>query len=97
MIAFAYDIAHSIRIPSGINELDGLLYYPKNAAGLVLFVRGSDGSRFSTRNQSAMLQMNCIKKLDIVPGATHLFEEHGALEDVSRLAKEWFIITWLIK
>ena len=30
------------------------------------------------------------KKLEIVPGATHLFEEPGALEIVSRLASDWF-------
>jgi hypothetical protein len=29
--------------------------------------------------------------LEVVPGATHLFEEPGALEDVARLAREWFL------
>ncbi len=42
-------------------------------------------------NQTAMQQMHCSKKLEIVPGATHLFEEAGALEEVAKLAKEWFI------
>jgi putative phosphoribosyl transferase len=31
-----------------------------------------------------------IKKLEIVPGATHLFEEPGTLEEVARLAEQWF-------
>ncbi|HSW93282.1 MAG TPA: alpha/beta family hydrolase [Gammaproteobacteria bacterium] len=42
-------------------------------------------------NRDAMNEMHCIKKLDIIPGATHLFEEPGTLDEVARLAKEWFI------
>jgi putative phosphoribosyl transferase len=34
--------------------------------------------------------MRCPKELVIIPGATHLFEEPGTLEEVARLAKEWF-------
>lgn len=41
-------------------------------------------------NQSAFEQLNCEKALKIVPGATHLFPEHDALEEVVRLAREWF-------
>jgi putative phosphoribosyl transferase len=215
MAPLTYDVEHSIAIPSGTIQLDGLLYVPKKSSGLVLFVHGSGSSRFSTRNQfvarclnkanlatllfdlltpeedlvdnltrefrfdiqllasrlvnvtkwckaqpelrplgtgyfgastgggaalvaaatlpeevhavvsrggrpdlaveslsqvlaptllivgelddvvielnkSAMSQMNCIKQLEIVPGATHLFEEPGALNEVARLAKAWF-------
>ena len=214
---FTYDTEHTITIPSGDIKLDGLLYVPKGATGLVLFVHGSGSSRFSTRNQhvahvlndaklatllfdlltpdedlvdshtrefrfdigllsarlidttrwclkqdainhlpigyfgastggaaalvaaakeskhvyavvsrggrpdlagdalddvrsptllivggndDVVIQLNqtaglkmrgCIKKLDIIPGATHLFEEHGALDKVARLAKIWFL------
>jgi hypothetical protein len=35
-------------------------------------------------------QMLCEVKLEIVPGATHLFEESGALEKVAKLASDWF-------
>lgn len=216
MTSVTYDTEHSITIPSGINQLDGLLYIPKQASGLVLFVHGSGSSRFSTRNQfvarclneanlatllfdlltpeeeridsltrefrfnvqlltsrlvdvtkwcqtqpvlcplkigyfgastgggaalvaaatlpdavhavvsrggrpdlaaeslsqvlapsllivggfdpvvielnqSAMSQMNCMKQLKIVPGATHLFEEPGTLDEVAHLAKDWFL------
>jgi len=216
MTSLTYDIEHSITIPSGTSQLDGLLYIPKQASGLVLFVHGSGSSRFSTRNQfvahclneanlatllfdlltpeedhidnltrafrfdigllasrlvdvtrwcqkqpvlhpmnigyfgsstgggaaliaaatlpdtvhavvsrdgrpdlaaeslnqviaptllivgglddvviglnqSALSQMNCIKQLEIVPGATHLFEEPGTLNEVVRLAKAWFV------
>ncbi len=41
-------------------------------------------------NQQAYDQLHCEKKLIIVPGATHLFEEPGTLEDVARLAADWF-------
>ena len=41
-------------------------------------------------NRSAFLRLRVAKELKIVPGATHLFEEVGTLEEVSRLAREWF-------
>lgn len=216
MTTFICGVEHTIAIPSGMNQLNGLLYLPKNASGLVLFVHGSGSSRFSTRNQyvahqlneanlgtllfdlltpdedridnitrefrfdigllasrsidvtnwchtqsemknlnigyfgastgggaalvaaatlpkivhavvsrggrpdlaadslsrvsaptllivggqdevvinlnvSAMSQMHCVKKLEIVSGATHLFEELGTLDEVARLAKAWFV------
>jgi len=42
-------------------------------------------------NEEALAQMRCTKELVVVPGATHLFEERGALEEVSRLARDWFL------
>jgi len=41
-------------------------------------------------NERALARMQAITRLEIVPGATHLFEEAGALERVSALALEWF-------
>jgi len=41
-------------------------------------------------NREAYARLRCEKQLDIVPRATHLFEEAGALEAVARLAGEWF-------
>jgi hypothetical protein len=41
-------------------------------------------------NRRAHEQMHAERRLTIVPGATHLFEEPGALEEVARLAAEWF-------
>jgi dienelactone hydrolase len=41
-------------------------------------------------NQETMEKLHCHKELVIVPGATHLFEETGALEEVARLAAQWF-------
>lgn len=55
-----------------------------------LLIVGSLDVAVIRMNQEAMEQMQCVKKLEIVPGATHLFEEAGKLEEVSRLANEWF-------
>ena len=41
-------------------------------------------------NQQAYDQLRCEKKLVIVPGATHLFEEPGTLEEVAHQAAAWF-------
>jgi putative phosphoribosyl transferase len=42
-------------------------------------------------NRKALAELAGEKKLEIVPGATHLFEEPGALEAVAQLAKNWFV------
>lgn len=42
-------------------------------------------------NRRAQALMRCETKLAVVPGATHLFEEPGALEEVARLARDWFV------
>jgi dienelactone hydrolase len=41
-------------------------------------------------NRQAMARMTAPVELEVVPGATHLFEEPGALEAVARLARDWF-------
>jgi putative phosphoribosyl transferase len=43
-------------------------------------------------NRRAMMQLGGETRLEIVPGATHLFEEPGALEQVARLARSWFAL-----
>jgi dienelactone hydrolase len=42
-------------------------------------------------NEEALGMLRAEKRLEIVPGATHLFEESGALEEVSHLAAGWFV------
>ena len=59
------------------------------AAPTLLIVGGHDYSVIPL-NQQAYDRLSCIKDLVIVPGATHLFEEPGALEKVAQLALEWF-------
>jgi putative phosphoribosyl transferase len=55
----------------------------------LLIVGGNDGIVIDL-NREALQQMRCIKELTLVPGATHLFEEPGTLEQVAELAKLWF-------
>jgi len=56
-----------------------------------LLIVGGDDDVVIGMNQEAYDQMTCEKQLEIVPGATHLFEEPGTLEQVSELAKDWFL------
>jgi putative phosphoribosyl transferase len=41
-------------------------------------------------DRRTLSEMRCEKQLAIVPGATHLFEDPGALEEVSKMALDWF-------
>lgn len=58
-------------------------------APTLLLVGGDDGPVVGM-NQEAHDALLCEKKLSIIPGATHLFEEPGALEQVATQASEWF-------
>jgi putative phosphoribosyl transferase len=64
-------------------------YLPKVKAPTLLIVGGSDDVVIGM-NEEAFANLFVEKKLEIVPGATHLFEEPGALEKVAKLAAEWF-------
>jgi len=55
-----------------------------------LLIVGGDDSPVIEMNQEAFEQLRCEKAMKIVPGATHLFEEPGTLEEVVRLARNWF-------
>jgi putative phosphoribosyl transferase len=61
---------------------------PKVQAPTLLIVGGDDDIVFEL-NEMARDQMRCEVKLEIIPGATHLFEEAGALEQVAKLASDW--------
>jgi putative phosphoribosyl transferase len=58
-------------------------------APTLLIVGGADHGVIEL-NEEAFKRMQCHKRLEIVPGATHLFEERGALEQVQDLAASWF-------
>jgi dienelactone hydrolase len=58
-------------------------------ASTLLIVGGRDEVVLQL-NQKAFDVLECEKGLEVVPGATHLFEEHGALERVAELAAAWF-------
>ncbi len=55
-----------------------------------LLIAGSEDRQVIELNRKALAEMHCEKELSIVPGATHLFEEPGTLEQVSGLALKWF-------
>ncbi len=59
-------------------------------APTLLIVGGADTTVLDL-NRRAMAHLQCEKELEIIPGATHLFEEPGALKKVSELARDWFL------
>ena len=65
-------------------------YLARVVAPTLLLVGGLD-TEVIELNKWAMEQMSAEKQLVIVPGATHLFEEPGKLEEVAKLAADWFL------
>ena len=63
---------------------------PHVQAPSLLIVGGADYHVIEL-NRAALARLECEKNLVIVPGATHLFEEPGTLEEVSKLALNWFV------
>ncbi len=64
-------------------------YLPQVTAPTLLIVGGDDAPVIEM-NREALALLTCTKELVIVPGATHLFEEPGTLEQVANLALLWF-------
>lgn len=69
------------------NELD-LVETP------TLLIVGGEDKQLIDQNRKAYSHMGCEKKMEIVPGATNLFEEEGTLERVAELAVKWFGDHW---
>jgi dienelactone hydrolase len=65
-------------------------YLRQVRAPTLLIVGGADQAVLDL-NRQALFQLTCVKRLAVVPGATHLFEEVGAMAEVARLAGEWFL------
>jgi putative phosphoribosyl transferase len=65
-------------------------YLPAVQAPTLLIVGGNDDVVIEL-NEQALRRLRCPKELVLVPGATHLFEEPGTLDEVARLAKEWLV------
>ena len=55
-----------------------------------LAIVGGDDRHVLELNHHALAKMHCVKSLEVIPGAGHLFEEPGALERVATLARAWF-------
>ncbi|MDQ2089895.1 dienelactone hydrolase family protein [Marimonas arenosa] len=65
-------------------------FLPRVEAATLLIVGGADFGVIEL-NEEALARLTCEKKLEIVPGATHLFEEPGTLDTVVDLAASWFL------
>jgi dienelactone hydrolase len=56
-----------------------------------LLIVGGDDETVIDLNREAAAHLTCEWRLEIIPGATHLFEEPGAIEQVTLLTREWFV------
>ncbi len=57
-----------------------------------LFIVGGEDGQVIDWNKKACDTLSCKKKIEIIPGATHLFEETGCLERVAKLSEDWFFL-----
>jgi pimeloyl-ACP methyl ester carboxylesterase len=73
----------------GRPDLAGVDALEKQKAPTLLIVGGDDEVVVGL-NRNAYASLHCAKQLEIIPGATHLFEEPGKLDAVARLATDWF-------
>ncbi len=65
-------------------------YLPQVKVPTLLIIGGNDSEVIRLNEQAARL-ISCERQIEIVPGATHLFEEPGKLEQVAKLASDWFV------
>ncbi len=73
----------------GRPDLAGEIALSRVSAPTLLIVGDADSSVIEL-NQQAYALMNCEKKLTLIPGATHLFEEPGTLQQAAHSAADWF-------
>ena len=81
-------MVHAVVSRGGRPDLAGAAL-PRVRAPTLLIV-GGDDVQVIELNRAALALLRCEKQLVIIPGASHLFEEPGALDEVARLAREWF-------
>ena len=65
--------------------------YLSNVVAPTLLIVGGLDTEVIELNRQAMNQMKVEKKIVIIPGATHLFEEQGTLEEVAKVSIDWFL------
>jgi len=83
-----YDV-HPVVSRGGRSDLASA-YLPKVKAPTLFIVGGNDIAVIEI-NKESLEHIPAEKKLEIIPGASHLFEEPGALEKVAELASDWFV------
>ena len=82
------EAVHAIVSRGGRSDLAGTALTQVQAPTLLIV--GEHDDQVIQLNREAFAQLRCEKRLLIVPGATHLFEEPGVLDEVGRLARDWF-------
>jgi putative phosphoribosyl transferase len=88
--AAAPDLVQAVVSRGGRPDLTGDQALSRVKAPTLLIVGGRDHGVIEL-NQAAHRLLQCEKAVAIVSGATHLFEEPGTLEEVARLARDWFL------
>ncbi len=81
-------LIHAVVSRGGRPDLAGAALERVNAPTLAI-VGGNDPVVLEL-NRHALARMHCVKALHVIPGASHLFEEPGTLEEVAKLARAWF-------
>lgn len=84
------DAVHAVVSRGGRPDLAGEAALARVAVPTLLIVGGDDSTVVELNEAARDALVRCECELAIVPGATHLFEEPGTLEEVARLAGEWF-------
>jgi len=74
----------------GRPDLTGCETLARVRAPTLLIVGGNDVGVIELNEKARGAMVNCVCEMAVVPGATHLFEESGKLEEVASLAGEWF-------
>jgi len=88
----AADLGEEIKaVVSRGGRPDLALDYLEKVKAPTLLLVGSHDYGVIELNEEALEKIKAEKKLSLIPGATHLFEEPGALEEVARQATEWFL------
>ena len=78
-----------LKIPATI-ENDSLACISASVKSPTLLIVGGDDHTVIMLNRKAFAELGGIKKMEIVEGASHLFEESGKLEEVAELSAQWF-------
>lgn len=83
------DVVHAVVSRGGRPDLAGR--WLERVRAPTLLIVGSRDHTIVELNRNALDRLNVPKRLSVVQGATHLFEELGALPEAARLARDWFM------
>jgi putative phosphoribosyl transferase len=81
-------LIHAVVSRGGRPDLAGSALEQVRAPTLAIV--GADDAQVLELNRQALARMHSVNALEVIPGASHLFEEPGALQKVAKLARSWF-------